>query len=97
MKQRPEVSVIVPCYNCASTVGRALDSLAAQTLSSLELIVINDGSTDDTAAVLEQWKEAHPEMDMKLFSKPNVGIAATRTFGVACVSGEYFGFLDSDD
>ena len=93
----PEVSVIVPCYNCASTVERTLDSLAAQTLSSLELIVINDGSTDNTPEVLERWKAAHPEVDMKLYTKENEGIAEARNFGVAHVTGDYFGFLDSDD
>ncbi len=91
------VSVIVPCYNCEKTVAKALDSLAAQTLEGIELIVINDGSKDGTLGVLEGWKAAHPEIDMKLFSKENEGIAATRTFGVSKVSGKYFGFLDSDD
>ena len=94
---RPEVSVIVPCYNCASTVEKTLDSLAAQTLKSLELIVINDGSNDTTPEVLQRWKDAHPDIDMKLFSKENEGIAETRNFGLSKVSGLYFGFLDSDD
>lgn len=93
----PEVSVIVPCYNCASTVERTLDCLAAQTLKSLELIVINDGSTDNTPDVLNAWKDAHPDVDMKLFTKENEGIAEARNFGVSKVTGEYFGFLDSDD
>ena len=91
------VSVIVPCYNCEKTVERTLDSLAAQTLKGIELIVINDGSKDNTLPVLENWKQNHPEIDMKLYSKENEGIAATRTFGVEHVSGKYFGFLDSDD
>ncbi len=94
---RPEVSVIVPCYNCSATVERTLDSLAAQTLSGMELIVINDGSTDHTLDVLNAWKDAHPSIDMKLFTKVNEGIAAARNFGVSKVSGTYFGFLDSDD
>ena len=93
----PEVSVIVPCYNCAFTVEKTLDSLAAQTLKDLELIVINDGSTDSTLQVLEAWKAAHPDVEMKLYSKENEGIAETRNFGVSKVNGTYFGFLDSDD
>ncbi len=92
-----EISVIVPCYNCEKTVARTLDSLAAQTFRDIELIVINDGSTDGTPAVLEAWKKEHPDIDMKLFSKQNEGIAAARTFGVSKVTGRYFGFLDSDD
>ena len=91
------VSVIVPCYNCEKTVERTLDSLAEQTLKGIELIVINDGSKDNTLSVLENWKQKHPDIDMKLYSKENEGIAATRTFGVEHVNGKYFGFLDSDD
>ena len=94
---RPLVSVIVPCYNCAGTVERTLDSLAAQTLKEIELIVINDGSTDNTLDVLNAYKEAHPELLMNLYTKENEGIAEARNFGLRKVTGEYFGFLDSDD
>lgn len=94
---RPLVSVIVPCYNCAGTVERTLDSLAAQTLKNIELIVINDGSTDNTIDVLNAYKEAHPELLMNLYTKENEGIAEARNFGLRKVTGEYFGFLDSDD
>ncbi|MBR3202342.1 MAG: glycosyltransferase family 2 protein, partial [Solobacterium sp.] len=94
---RPDVSVIVPCYNCATTVERTLDSLAAQTLTNIELVVINDGSTDNTLAVLEQWKQSHPNTQMALYTKENEGIAEARNFGVSKVTGKYFGFLDSDD
>ena len=95
--RRPKVSVIVPCYNCEDTVERTLDSLAAQTLKDLELVVINDGSTDQTLAVLEHWKQAHPDIHMELYTKENEGIAEARNFGVSKVTGDYFGFLDSDD
>ena len=94
---RPKLSVIVPCYNCRNTVERTLDSLAAQTLKDLELIVINDGSTDDTLQVLEKYGEKHPELNIRLLTKENEGIAAARTFGMEQVTGEYIGFLDSDD
>ena len=96
-ENRPSVSVIVPCFNCASTVEKTLDSLAAQTLKGIELVVINDGSTDNTLKVLQNWKDSHPDINMALYSKENEGIAETRNFGVAKVTGEYFGFLDSDD
>lgn len=97
MPERPCVSVIVPCYNCAGTVTKTLDSLAAQKLRDIELVVINDGSTDNTYTVLENWKNNHPEINMALYTKENEGIAETRNFGVSRVKGEYFGFLDSDD
>ena len=94
---RPLVSVIVPCYNAAKTVEKTLDSLAAQTLGDLEIIAINDGSTDSTLEVLQRWKEAHPLVNITVYSKENEGIAETRNFGLSQVNGKYFGFLDSDD
>lgn len=94
---RPAVSVIVPCWNCADTVERTLDSLCAQTLEDLEIVVINDGSTDTTGAVLSAYADAHPERMIRIYEKENEGIAAARTFGVSKVTGRWFGFLDSDD
>ncbi|MBR3344789.1 MAG: glycosyltransferase [Solobacterium sp.] len=92
-----KVSIIVPCYNCENTVRHTLDSLAAQTLKDIELIVLNDGSTDHTPEILQDWKDAHPEIRVNLVNKENEGIAATRQMGVSLVTGKYFGFLDSDD
>ena len=94
---RPTVSVIVPCYNCAKTVTKALNSLVNQTLENMEIIVINDGSTDDTENVLRAYIDEHPNANIQFFSKENEGIAETRNFGLSKVTGEYFGFLDSDD
>jgi glycosyltransferase involved in cell wall biosynthesis len=94
---RPAVSVIVPCYNAAATVTRALDSLAGQTLKDLEIIAVNDGSTDQTPAILAQYAKDHPDLCLKIFSTANQGIAATRNFALQQVSGRYFGFLDADD
>ena len=97
MSERPLVSVIVPCFNAEKTVTRTLDSLAAQTLRDLEIVAVNDGSTDHTLDVLNHWKDDHPDVNIVIYSKENEGIAETRNFGVARVSGKYFGFLDSDD
>ncbi len=94
---RPAVSVIVPCWNCADTVERTLDSLCAQTLEDLEIIVIDDGSADGTGQILADYRDAHPERNIVLYTKENEGIAAARSFGVSKVNGTYFGFLDSDD
>lgn len=93
----PALTVIVPCYNAEKTVRRALDSLRQQTLTDMEVLVINDGSTDATLAVLEQYQKDYPAFVMRLFSKPNEGIAAARNFGLDHVETPYFGFLDSDD
>ena len=94
---RPDVSVIVPCWNCADTVERTLESLCAQTLENLEIIVINDGSTDNTMEIIRSFVSRHPERLFHVYEKENEGIAAARSFGVARVTGKYFGFLDSDD
>ena len=93
----PKVSVIVPCYNSAKTVERTLDSLRAQTLRDMEIVVINDGSLDNTLEVLEKYAETYPEFNMHIYSKENEGIAEARNFGLRHVTGEYIGFLDSDD
>lgn len=94
---RPTVSVIVPCYNSEKTIVRTLDSLTSQSLKDLEIIVINDGSTDHSKEVIETYIDAHKDHLIKLYTKENEGIATARNFGVEKVTGEYFGFLDSDD
>ncbi|MBQ6223091.1 MAG: glycosyltransferase family 2 protein [Solobacterium sp.] len=93
----PTVSVIVPCYNSSGTVERTLDSLRAQTLRDMEIVVINDGSKDNTLEVLEKYAETYPDFNMHIYSKENEGIAEARNFGLRHVTGEYIGFLDSDD
>lgn len=92
-----KVSVIVPCYNCADTVTATLDSLYNQTLKDLEIIAINDGSTDHTLVVLNHYNETHPDFNLQVFTKENEGVAEARNFGLAKVTSPYFGFLDSDD
>lgn len=94
----PEIiTVIVPCYNCAASLPKALDSLAAQTVAGLTVLAIDDGSTDATLAVLQTYQKTHPSLSMRILSKPNEGIAEARNFGLDHVQTPYFGFLDSDD
>ena len=94
---RPTVSVIVPCFNAEKTVARTLDSLVKQTLDNLEIIVINDGSTDHTKDIIENYITDHKEINICLYTKENEGIASARNYALTKVHGEYFGFLDSDD
>ncbi|MDY6936872.1 MAG: glycosyltransferase [Cyanobacteriota bacterium] len=89
----PLISAIVPAYNAEKTIRETIDSVIAQTHTDWELIVINDGSTDDTLKVLEQIDEPR----MKVFSFENAGVAATRNRGIDRATGEYIAFLDSDD
>lgn len=89
------VSVIVPAYNVATSVVRCLDSVYAQTYGNLEVIAVNDGSTDDTMRVLYDYRERHESL--VLVDQQNQGLSAARNAGLDVAIGEYIFFLDSDD
>ncbi len=87
-----KVSVIIPSYNRQAFIGRAIDSVLAQTTQDYELIVVDDGSTDQTKEVLATY-----EGKIRYFYQSNAGISAARNRGIAEANGEYVAFLDSDD
>ncbi|TMA54760.1 MAG: glycosyltransferase family 2 protein, partial [Deltaproteobacteria bacterium] len=89
----PDVSVVVPTFNRAHVLGASLASLLAETGVDLELIVVDDGSTDDTAA----WLEAHPDPRVRAIRGPHAGIAAARNRGLAAARAPFVAFHDSDD
>jgi GT2 family glycosyltransferase len=91
----PLVSVIVPTYNRAYCLGRTLDSILAQTHSRFEVILIDDGSTDDTAELVARSYGHDPRI--KYFYQRNVGVTAARNRGLARAQGDYIALLDSDD
>lgn len=95
VKTSPLVSVIVPVYNAESYLDACLDSLCRQTLREIEIICVNDGSTDGSAAKLEQWAQRDPRI--KVFSQENQGIGPTRNVGLRQMSAPYVGFVDADD
>ena len=90
----PLVSVVIPAYNRADTVGRAVDSALAQTLDDIEVLVVDDGSTDDTAAVVEGYDDPRVRL---LSHDGNRGRSAARNTGIEAAHGEFVAFLDSDD
>lgn len=90
-----KVSVIVPAYNIASWLPRCLDSILAQTYENLEVIVVNDGSTDDTARVLDAY--APKDSRVRVIHKENGGVTSARLRGVAEATGAWLGFIDGDD
>lgn len=90
-----KVSVIVPAYNAQDTIGRLVDSLLAQTLTSVELLLIDDGSTDDTPAILDEY--ARKDARIRVFHKENGGVAMARQLGVDNARGEYSIHADADD
>jgi glycosyltransferase involved in cell wall biosynthesis len=86
------VSAVIPTYNRSRMVCRAIDSALAQTHPDVEVIVIDDGSTDDTAERLAAYGER-----IRVIRQPNAGVCAARNAGMALASGEFIAFLDSDD
>lgn len=91
----PLVTLIVPVYNSASTLPRLLDSILGQTYSRLEVLLINDGSTDESLQVLETY--AARDDRLRVFSRPNSGPASCRNLGLSLAKGEYVLFADADD
>ncbi len=89
------ISVIVPAYNIAPWLPRCLDSILAQTYENIEIIVVNDGSKDDTKEVLDRYAAAHAKV--KIIHKENGGVTSARLRGVAEASGDWVGFIDGDD
>ncbi len=91
----PTVSVIVPVYNTEKYLRRCLDSILAQTFTDWECLVIDDGSTDDSSAICDEYAAA--DSRFRVFHKANGGASATRNFGLDKYKGEYVIFIDSDD
>jgi glycosyltransferase involved in cell wall biosynthesis len=92
MRAEPLVSVIIPVYNSARYLGEAVGSVLAQTYRPLEVILVDDGSTDDSAEVARSFGDA-----VRLYSQANGGVAAARNRGLAMAAGELLAFLDADD
>lgn len=90
-----KVSVIIPIYNNEKYIGRCFDSLLAQTLDGVQVLMVNDGSTDGTEAICRAYAEAHPNFEY--YYKENGGSASARNVGLEHAAGEYIGFVDSDD
>lgn len=90
-----ELSVIVPVYNTAPYVGKCIESILGQTMSKLELILIDDGSTDGSAAVLDEYAAKDPRV--RVVHKENGGVSVARNLALSMAQGEFIGFVDSDD
>ncbi len=90
-----KVSVIVPIYNVENYLARCLTSLVNQTLKEIEIIAIDDGSTDSSGKILDDFQEKYPQI--RAYHHNNAGISATRNYGIALAEGEYLAFVDSDD
>lgn len=89
-----KVSVIIPTYNMAEYVCQAIDSVLAQTYDDFEIIVVNDGSTDNTEEVLKKYES---NKKIKIINQSNKGLACSRNAGIKHSKGEYIAWLDADD
>ena len=91
------ISVIIPVYNAEDTIGAALESVATQQAGEFEIIIVNDGSTDNSIIKIYTFKKAHPELRITIVDKQHEGVSATRNVGLLIASGKYIAFLDADD
>lgn len=91
----PVVSIIVPFYNAQKTIGRCIDSILNQTFKEFELILLDDGSTDDSGQICDEYAEK--DARIRVVHKENSGVSDTRNQGIAMAKGEYLQFLDGDD
>lgn len=90
-----KLSIIIPVYNTSKYLRRCLDSVVNQTLKDIEIIVIDDGSTDDSLEIIKEYMRKYN--NIKGYTKDNEGVAKTRNLGINRAKGTYIGFLDSDD
>jgi glycosyltransferase involved in cell wall biosynthesis len=93
--QTPKVSVIIPAYNVEDYVRRAVESVCAQSFEDFELLVVDDGSSDDTGRIIDQLAERDPRVDT--FHQANAGAPAARNFALDRARGTYVLFMDADD
>ena len=91
-----KVSIIVPVYNVEKYLAKCLDSLVNQTLEDVEIIVVDDGSRDNSKQIIDEFQTKHPDK-IKSFVKENGGLSDARNFGLDRANGEYISFVDSDD
>jgi glycosyltransferase involved in cell wall biosynthesis len=91
----PTISIIVPIYNVEQYLLKCLDSILAQTYSDFELILVNDGSKDNSGRICEEF--SHKDKRIKVFHKANGGVSSARNIGINIANGDYLAFVDPDD
>ena len=89
------ISIIVPVYNASLYLRECLDSILTQSYTDYELILVDDGSTDGSEAILSAYRDAYP--CIKLIRQENKGVSAARNRGLDCAVGEWVAFIDADD
>lgn len=92
-----KVSVCISVYNTEKYIGRCLESVVNQTLKEMEIVIVNDGSTDKSLSICEYYRDKYTDRIIKIISQENKGLAIGRKTGISNASGEYIAFLDADD
>lgn len=95
MKRIPFISIVIPAYNAAKTIGNIILSLETQNFNDFELIIIDDGSIDETESIVREYAQKYTNINF--FSQVNKGVSSARNAGFEKTSGDYVLFLDSDD
>lgn len=95
MNRQPLISVIVPVYNVEKYVGKCVDSILNQSYKNLDIILVDDGSTDRSGVICDDY--AHHNANIRVIHQPNGGLSAARNAGLDVMTGEYVTFVDSDD
>lgn len=90
-----QVSIIIPAYNATKTISKTLESLQAQTFTNWQIIVVNDGSTDQTQKLIESWQER--DQRIKLINQANQGVSSAKNIGIDQADYDWLLFLDADD
>lgn len=93
----PKLSIIVPIYNEENHIKSCLDSLNAQTMRDFEIILVNDGSSDNSEQIILEYIKANQERDIIYLKKDNGGLSDARNYGVKYAKGKYISFIDADD
>ncbi|ORU23018.1 glycosyl transferase, partial [Francisella tularensis subsp. holarctica] len=95
MKYCELITLVIPIYNIENYLGRCLDSVINQTYKDLEIILVNDGSTDNSLEICESY--AKEDSRIKIINKNNGGLSSARNVGLDACKGDYVTFIDSDD
>ncbi|MCR5655157.1 MAG: glycosyltransferase [Lachnospiraceae bacterium] len=96
MKQTPDVSIVIPVYNTERYLARCVDSVLAQTLPSVEIILVDDGGSDGSVGMCDTYAASHPNK-IRVIHKENGGLTSAWKAGSAIATGKYLGYVDSDD
>ncbi|MHC5139531.1 MAG: glycosyltransferase family 2 protein, partial [Planctomycetota bacterium] len=86
------ISAVIPAYNAAKYIARSIDSVLAQTHPVDEIVIVDDGSTDNTAAIIKDYGDK-----VRYIHQPNAGVSAARNTGIEAATGNWIAFLDADD